>query len=118
LDLEIIGLGAITDLAGYRATSCGSVIESRLVGGSPEQRPERYRNASPIEMLPTNTKVVLYQGSLDTVIPRSQGQDYRSVGRALGSDIELITLEGVSHFDLIDPSSELFVDLVDRLKRR
>ncbi len=115
-EFRVIGLGAITDLSSYRLTSCGAAIGTGLMGGDPDQRPERYRAGSPIELLPVMAPVKLYQGADDTIVPAKQGESYRTQATALGSQVELVTITGADHFDLIDPDENIFPLLVEDIR--
>jgi acetyl esterase/lipase len=84
--------------------SNGAVEE--LMGGSPEQYPERYATASPGLLLPLGVKQVLIHGSRDPDVPHEISQFYVERARSLGDDATLITLKGAGHFEVIDPGSK------------
>lgn len=111
LDLEPITLHGAVSLAGvvdlaeaWRLKLSGTVVAD-LLGGSPVEFPERYAAASPIELLPVNTPIVLVHGEQDLIVPISLSQDYERAARENGSPVSLITLPDADHFDLIDPAS-------------
>ena len=102
-----IGLAAITSLEDYAVgdNSCQRVTPE-LMGGSPEERPGRYAQASPA-MLGTSIPTVLLQGSADAIVPPGQA-------RALpGAEPRLV--EGAGHFDLVHPGTPAFQALLAAL---
>jgi acetyl esterase/lipase len=95
-----IGLAAITDLEDYAGgdNSCQRVTPE-LMGGSPEERPGRYAQASPAA-LGTSIPTVLLQGSADAIVPPGQAHALP------GADVRLV--EGAGHFDLVHPETPAF----------
>jgi pimeloyl-ACP methyl ester carboxylesterase len=81
-----------------------AVVE--LMGGSPEQVPERYSTASPGTLLPLGVKQVLIHGSRDPDVPYEISQFYTERAQSLGDDATLVTLKNAGHFEVIDPGSK------------
>ena len=102
-----IGLAAITDLEAYAGgdNSCQRVTPE-LMGGSPEEQPGRYAQASPA-VLGTSIPTILLQGSEDAIVPPGQA---RAVPGA-----EPRLLEGAGHFDLVHPGTPAFQALLEAL---
>ena len=103
-----VGLAAIADLAAYAAggNSCQQVAP-RLMGGTPEQAPARYGQASPA-VLGSDVPVVTLQGKADPIVPHEQAQALP------GADA--VFLDSAGHFDLIHPGTPAFPALVENLK--
>ena len=101
-----IGLAGINDLQRYlhESAGCGKSIP-RLLGGSPSEVPERYREASPAEMLPLRVKQVLIIGAQDTIVRPEHNRTFAETARKNGDDVQLVVLEGAAHFDVIAPNS-------------
>ena len=78
----------------------GAVVA--LVGGTPEQVPERYAVADPVALLPTGVRTVCVHAAGDDVVPHSQSEKYVA---AAGSAAELVQYPG-GHFEHLDPESE------------
>ena len=102
---RVVALAAVSDL---RLTwdwqlSGGAVGE--LLGGGPQQAPEVYALASPIELLPLGVPQVLLHGDADEDVPYELSQRYCTAARAAGDDCTLVTLPDTGHFELIDPHS-------------
>ncbi len=84
--------------------SNGAAIE--LLGGEPQDVPERYAVASPAALLPLGTPQVLIHGTRDDRVPFNVSQVYAHTANEAGDDITLIELPGADHFVVIDPTSE------------
>lgn len=90
----------------------GAVVD--LMGGSPDEVPDRYAVADPAALLPTGVPVVLIHGEDDHIVPPGISRDYAERARERGDEVELVALPG-GHFEAIDPSHPLWRAVVDRL---
>lgn len=99
----IVSLAGITDLRKYRP-NCGDAV-SKLLGGSPDEVPDRYRQTSPIERLPLGVEQRLIQGALDEIVPANFSKDYEAAARKKGDHVRLTIVASAGHFDLIAPQS-------------
>lgn len=108
----VVSLAGITDLRAFGAVSgyCNDSV-AELLGGKPDQVPERYALTSPIELLPSLSMQHIVHGSLDTVVPLGQSQSYVERALAVGSNVHLSVLDGVGHFDLIAPFSPAWLHI-------
>jgi len=104
----VISLAGVTDLENARSLRLGSGAVDKLVGGSPSQYPERYMEASPIELLPMGLKQVLIHERKDDIVPILQSERFVKRAREMGEKASLIPLDDGGHFELIDPESEAF----------
>lgn len=77
----------------------------RLLGGSPEQLPERYAASDPVLLVPTGVRTVLIHGDDDEPVPLSQSQAYLAAARAAGDDCTLQVYAG-GHFEHLDPAGQ------------
>lgn len=92
-----ISLGGIADLRrGFELHLSSGAVEDFL-GGTPEEAPERYRSASPVELLPIPTRQLLIHGTRDDIVPLELSERFA----AASSNCELLRLEGGDHFDVI-----------------
>jgi dipeptidyl aminopeptidase/acylaminoacyl peptidase len=78
------------------------------MGGTPEQYPERFDAGSPIELLPNGSRQVLIHGTDDDLVPFSQSEKFVERAEQLGERPTLVKLNGVGHFELIDPESDVW----------
>ncbi|MEJ7809981.1 MAG: alpha/beta hydrolase [Gemmatimonadaceae bacterium] len=103
----VVSLGGISDLAEFgerdRAT-CGPVV-ARLMGGTRAEVPERYAQASPIELLPLGTRQILIAGDSDRIAPQAGRDAYVAAALRAGDRVEQITVPGAGHFEVIAPTT-------------
>jgi dipeptidyl aminopeptidase/acylaminoacyl peptidase len=85
-----------------------------LLGGSPGDVPERYAAASPAELVPLGTRQLIVHGLRDDVVPPEMSRAYADRARAAGDDVELVECDE-GHFDCLDPASESWAAIVERL---
>jgi len=76
------------------------------LGGTPDQYPDRFDAGSPFDLLPSGSKQVLIHGADDEIVPISQSEKFVEKAEQLGDRPTLVRLEGVGHFELIDPESD------------
>lgn len=70
-----------------------------LLGGMPEDHPDRYAIASPIEHLPIGLPVTALHGTADTTVNPVQSRAYVETAQKAGDPAELRMLGGVGHGD-------------------
>jgi acetyl esterase/lipase len=92
-----------------------AVVE--LLGGGFAEVPERYIAASPAAMLPLGVPQVLIHGANDESVPLQVSQAYSNAARALNDPVTYIELEGVDHFDVIDPHSHAWAITIKALQK-
>jgi acetyl esterase/lipase len=99
----VLGLAAAADL-GYlwEKQVCGHVIEG-LMGGSPEDYPDRYRLGSPVETVPLDVPQVLVNGGRDGWT--ATAMRYYEAATAAGADVRIVEAPDSGHFEMIDPAS-------------
>ena len=102
----VVSLAGVLDLVAAERMGLGSHAVRRLLGGSPRRRPDRYARASPAALLPTGARTVLVHGTRDDAVPDGISRTYAEQAAAAGDDVVLHELDGVSHFELIDPLSQ------------
>jgi len=73
-----------------------------LLGGTPEELPERYAATSPAALLPLGVRVLLVHGGADDIVPPAQSRAYAHAAAGAGDEIELVELPGADHFDIIE----------------
>ncbi|HLF30262.1 MAG TPA: alpha/beta hydrolase [Xanthomonadales bacterium] len=103
----VIGLAPAADLElTYRNQTCGDAAQ-RLIGGTPEEFPQRYREGSPAALLPLGVPQLIINGALDEgwlIVSRA----YQEKARALGEEVRLVVPPDAGHFELVMPMSSTF----------
>lgn len=74
----------------------------KVLGGTPEQFPERYRLVDPLERVNPAVPVVAVTGTADTVVPPKEAAEYVDAMRARGGTAALIEIPAVGHGDVVD----------------
>jgi acetyl esterase/lipase len=76
-----------------------------LMGGRPEDVPDRYKAANPGDLLPFNVPQVVIQGTSDGQIPPDLPARWAERARRIGDSVTLSLIPGAGHFDVVDPES-------------
>ena len=92
---------------------CGSPVITDLIGGSPAERPERYRDASPIELLPLGVGQELFAGKMFA----SQAAPYEAAAKRSGDRPRATVLPDAGHFVFIDPQSDVWPQVLASVRR-
>ena len=103
----VVSLAGIADLAEY-STGAGGCNQSvvPLMGGTPQQLPQRYRAVSPSERTPIGVFVRLVHGEADPIVPVAQSKSFLEKLRVAGDRAELDVIPNAGHFDLLSPRSD------------
>ncbi len=105
----------VLDLVACAEQGLGGSACPDLVGGSPQDVPDRYALASPVALVPTGVPVVCVHGALDAIVPIEQSQRYVAAARDAGDAADLVVVDDADHFSVIDPDHEAWQVVLDRL---
>ena len=100
-----VDLRLVIDYAGLFRFSNGKPAVLSLMGGTPNEFPERYHAANPGEMLPLGVPQILVQGSNDDQIAPEIPQRWQQQARKQGDSVEVVIVPGADHFDIVDPET-------------
>ena len=100
--LPVVAIAPVSDLreSARRVGPEGAV--ARFLGGMPDELPDHYAEASPLELLPLGVRQIVIHGDRDEDVRYEMSAAY---AEAAGDEVELITLPGAAHFEPIDPQS-------------
>jgi acetyl esterase/lipase len=113
----VVSLAGVPDLReGARRRVCGDAIP-RLLEGPPEERGERLRLGSPVELLPLGLPQHLVCGNLDEIVPPELSTLYADAARRAGDTVVVDVVEGAGHFELVRPGSVAWPVIVEGLRR-
>jgi len=100
----VLGLAPAPDLEFlYERQTCGNAV-GKLLGGSPEDYPERYEYGSVTNRIPQSTPQIAVIGKYDETW-RPVGVRYAMTASRQGAPISVIDAPQAGHFELIDPDS-------------
>lgn len=100
------GLAAIVDLAFAFAVNAGNGAVGQMLGGSPDEQPARYAEASPIALLPLGVDQLIVHGAADEALPVEMARTYQRAAVASGDNVLYAELPRAGHMDYLDPNSE------------
>jgi acetyl esterase/lipase len=111
-----VGLAAVSDLVQASRLNLSTGVVRDFLGGTPEEVPARYREASPMELLPNGVPTVLVHGTKDADVPYALSPAYVRRAQALGDTARLVTLEGGTHFDVIESTASYWPQVTEVLE--
>jgi acetyl esterase/lipase len=92
---------------------CGTPVITNLIGGSPEEQPDRYRAASPIELVPLGVRQEFFAGRMFA----AQVAPYETAARRTGDVVNTTLVANAGHFVFIDPQSEVWPQVIAAVRR-
>ncbi len=102
----VVALAPLSDLAEAERRNLSDGAARALLDGGPDDRPDRYRDASPIGHLPLPVPRLVIHGTADDAVPIELSDDYAARARAAGDALTYLRPEGVDHFHVIDPDHD------------
>jgi acetyl esterase/lipase len=114
---QAIAQAGVCDLAGaFRLWHGGAV--GALMGGGPDDVPERYDASDPMRLLPPGMPVLLVHGSADRTVSIEFSRRYERAARASGAEVELVEIAGEdgAHRAHIDPRGVAWAAIASRLQ--
>jgi acetyl esterase/lipase len=97
---RVCGQAAVCDLAAAGASA------RELMGGGPDELPERYAQADPMQLLPLGVPILLVHGPEDATVPVKRSRRLADAARAAGDDVTLIEPNPGGHRVHVDPRTE------------
>jgi acetyl esterase/lipase len=104
---RVVSLAGCNSLRLCAEWNLGNGAAQNLMGGMPDEVPERYAVADPAALTPPSVPVTLVHGADDESVPIGMSQAF-PVGR-------LVELPGTGHFELIDPDSHAWHTVLSAL---
>ncbi|MEV4123770.1 alpha/beta fold hydrolase [Nocardia sp. NPDC049707] len=97
-------MAAVLDLE-LAATSGRDAFVRNLLGGLPDEVPDRYQMASPIAHLPVGVHITALHGDKDRVVAPEQSRRYIAAATRAGIPANLRILPGTGHAEFTDIAS-------------
>jgi dipeptidyl aminopeptidase/acylaminoacyl peptidase len=97
----VVDLAGDVDLAAYTEPPALHEVVA-LLGGTPHEVPERYRDASPLSWIDGRTvPFLVVHGAQDDVVPIDQSRRLVAALRAAGVEVQYVELDDAGHDDLV-----------------
>ena len=109
LAFAIDGPADLEALVGPDAQICGKPVIAPFMGGTPQQQPARYRQASPQRLLATSAKQFLIASA---VLTAEQARGYATRIGQRGGNAQVLELP-VGHFEVIAPGQREWATIED-----
>lgn len=106
----VLALAPVCDLRLAHERGLGDGAVAALLGGGPDDVPERYLAADPMAHARPSAPTVLVHGSEDDRVPVDLSRRY-----AARTGARLLELPGVEHFAVIDPESPAWAAVLSAL---
>jgi acetyl esterase/lipase len=90
------------NISGYEGLCRDSVITT-LLGGTPTTVPQRYKDVSPIKLVPFGIPQVVILGEHEDFVPRPIADAYVQAATRAGDAVRLIVIPEVGHFEIASP---------------
>jgi acetyl esterase/lipase len=105
LPVGAAALAGVVDLHRAFSLGCGNGAASTLLGGSPDQHPDRYAQASPLSLVPLGVRQLVVHGTRDDAVPVELAREYVRAARSAGDDVDYVEMAGMGHMEYLDPAS-------------
>lgn len=96
--VAIDGPASLAEFIGADAEICGAPAIVLLMGGTPQQVPQRYRDATPQDHFPLGIPQYIVRGGMKQPIDR-----YLALARAAGDRVTFAEPSRATHFDVLIP---------------
>jgi acetyl esterase/lipase len=113
----VVALAPVADLVRAFELDLGGGAVLALLGGRPDEVPDRYAAADPIVSLPIGAPVIVGHGDRDVVVPLEISERFVRAARVAGDDVTLAAWEEADHFDVIDPESAVWPNVLTCIER-
>jgi len=110
--VDLDGPGDLKATLPMQQSVCGAPVITQLLGGTPAERPERYRESSPIEMLPLGVRQEFFAGRMFA----SQAPVYEEAAKRAGDVARAVVLSEGGHFIFVDPGSSAWPEVLRSIR--
>jgi acetyl esterase/lipase len=110
--VDLDGPGDLKATLPLQQPVCGAPVITQLMGGSPEVRAQRYREGSPIEMLPIGVPQEIFAGRMFA----AQTPGYVDAAKRAGDAVNATVAVQSGHFVFIDPGSSTWPRVVEAIR--
>jgi acetyl esterase/lipase len=119
--VRLTGVVSLAGVADMGAAAARPGLAREFMGGTAEERPERFVLADPMRLLPLGIPALLVHGEADDVVPVRRSRDFIQAARAAGdaeAELHVIPAPAGAHSAHLDPDGESWAVVVRWLARR
>ena len=109
--------GGALDLDELSRLGTSDAVVDLLLGGTPDEVPHRYAEASPRRRLPIGVPLLLVHGERDDDVPVHVSREFAAAARAAGDDCELVVIGDEGHYEHLEPGSKCWEAVTAWLER-
>ena len=111
-----VALAGVLDVReAYRLHLSNDAV-AEFLGGTPDAVPEHYQEADPMQLHVHGARQLILHGDLDDIVPPSFSQRYVEEKHKGGEDVKLVKIPKAGHFELIDPRSDAWAQVLAAVK--
>jgi acetyl esterase/lipase len=99
----VVSLAGVVDLHMLDGMGADRGLARRLLGGGPDEVPDRWHEASPRQQLPWPVRTILISGTDD--VHWGPNEATAAAAKDVGGEVELVALPDAGHFELVDPAA-------------
>jgi acetyl esterase/lipase len=116
---RVVSLAGVVDLQKTYQLHLSNDAVAGFLGGTPAEVPDHYREADPMQLTIPHARQWLIHGSADDTVPPELSRDYiaRKTEPPANEDAHLLAIAGADHYDLIDPKSAAWKQIVGVIGR-
>lgn len=111
----VVSQSGVLDLAEAHRLGLSEHAVQNFLGCTPEQEPQRYRDADPMRALPLPVPAWALHGAEDTTVPAAFSAGWADAARAAGGTVQHRTIPG-DHFAMITPGTAAWDAVVEALQ--
>ena len=111
VDAAVAQAGAL-DLDQLSRLGTSDNVVNQLLGGTPDEVPERYAQASPRRRLPIGVPLLLVHGERDDDVPVHISREFAA---AAGDGCELVVIDDEGHMEHLEPGSRCWAAVTEWL---
>lgn len=112
-----VSLAGVLDLVKAYELHLSNNAVVEFLGGTPQQVPDHYHEASPMDVAITHVRQVIIHGTDDDVVPPPFSSDYVAAKKKRRENARLIEIPNAGHFDVIDPQSKAWETIDQAVKK-
>jgi dipeptidyl aminopeptidase/acylaminoacyl peptidase len=112
---EAVSQAGALDLDELSRLGTSDAVVNQLLGGTPDEVPHRYAQASPRRRLPIGVPLLVVHGERDGDVPVSVSREFAEAARAAGDNCRLVVIDDEGHYEHLEPGSRCWGAVIEWL---